>query len=144
MGQCDEPVVPVDESCDGLDNDCDGTTDEGSADLDDDGVADCIDDDTDGDGVPNVDDNCQRYQSEQTDLDLDGFDVCDEDADGDGFDRESIVTIKLSDVIPVHKCVMRLMMTVTAKWTRRWRCVVTMAQRRPPMLACVVTVKVSV
>ena len=117
-GECDEPVVPVDESRDGLEHFCDGTTDEGSADLDDDGVADCIDDDTDGDGVPNVDDNCPEVSNrEQTDLDLDGAgDVCDEDADGDGFDRESIVTIKLSDVIPVHwKCVMRLMMTVTAK-----------------------------
>ncbi len=39
------------ESCNGVDDDCDGTTDEGfTADLDGDGILDCVDPDDDGDG----------------------------------------------------------------------------------------------
>ena len=41
------------EVCDGKDNDCNGTTDDGFPDLDGNGEADCIDDDQDGDGDPN-------------------------------------------------------------------------------------------
>ncbi len=44
------------EICDGLDDNCDGKTDEGFADTDKDGIADCIDPDIDGDGVANADD----------------------------------------------------------------------------------------
>ena len=39
------------EQCDGVDNDGDGTVDEGFADTDADGAADCVDDDDDGDGT---------------------------------------------------------------------------------------------
>lgn len=42
---------PQDESCNGDDDDCDGTTDEGFPDLDEDGIADCVDTDSDGDGT---------------------------------------------------------------------------------------------
>ncbi len=45
-----------DEACDGLDNDCDGDTDEGFVDSDGDQVADCVDEDDDGDGDPDVTD----------------------------------------------------------------------------------------
>jgi len=44
------------EVCDGLDNNCDGTDDEGFLDTDGDTLADCVDPDDDGDGVPDVDD----------------------------------------------------------------------------------------
>ncbi len=41
------------ELCNGVDDDCDGQTDEGHGDVDGDGVADCVDPDIDGDGTPN-------------------------------------------------------------------------------------------
>ena len=74
------------ELCDGLDNNCDGATDEGFADLDLDGVADCEDTDKDGDGVADDLDNCpSTANDDQADLDQDGFgDACDADVDGDG------------------------------------------------------------
>ncbi len=48
-----EGQTPSEEACDGLDNDCDGDTDESFPDLDADGTADCVDDDKDGDKTPN-------------------------------------------------------------------------------------------
>ena len=48
---CDA-LEPAAETCNGLDDDCDGTTDEGESDCDQDGIADCVDTDLDGDGVP--------------------------------------------------------------------------------------------
>lgn len=47
---------PASEICDGKDNNCDGSVDEGYADVDMDGQADCVDDDADGDGVGDIDD----------------------------------------------------------------------------------------
>ena len=84
------PVDPLvnpsaQESCDGVDNDCDNTIDEGFPDTDQDGTADCFDDDADGDGVPDTVDNCPLISNEgQENLDKDLVgDACDSDLDGD-------------------------------------------------------------
>jgi len=50
------------EVCDGKDNGCNGQTDEGYADTDSDGSADCMDSDDDNDGTPDVAD-CQPTNS---------------------------------------------------------------------------------
>jgi len=46
------------ELCNGVDDNCNGLIDEGFADFDSDGQADCIDPDDDNDEVPDVQDNC--------------------------------------------------------------------------------------
>jgi hypothetical protein len=76
----------AEEVCDGLDNNCDGSTDEGFPDSDEDGIPDCADVDSDGDGVIDFVDNClQLPNPEQADLDDDGVgDLCDSDVEGDG------------------------------------------------------------
>ena len=76
---CDPLEGASEEQCDGMDNDCDGETDEGSPDLDEDGQADCVDEDDDGDDTADVDDNCPlTVNPDQADEDNDGFgDVCD-------------------------------------------------------------------
>jgi hypothetical protein len=55
-GDCDDKNAFVKqgavEGCNGRDDDCDGSTDEGFPDTDGDGSADCLEDDTDGDGSP--------------------------------------------------------------------------------------------
>jgi hypothetical protein len=81
------PQAP--ELCDGADNDCNGTTDDGFADADLDGSADCVDPDDDDDGAPDGDD-CAPLDPlvfpgnpELCDgLDQDCDDHVDEDSDG--------------------------------------------------------------
>ena len=82
---CEAPP-PSPETCDGLDNDCDGKPDDGYPDTDADGVADCIDPDDDNDDVLDGDDNCPLNANEgQYDLDKDGEgNACDLDDDDDG------------------------------------------------------------
>ena len=46
--------VPAADECNGLDDNCDGKTDEGATDTDKDGLADCVDPDMDADGTPNA------------------------------------------------------------------------------------------
>ena len=73
------------EVCDGKDQSCEGTIDEGFSDLDKDGVADCLDEDDDQDGIVDLSDNCPfTPNANQADLDHDGTgDACEDDADGD-------------------------------------------------------------
>ncbi len=75
----------VPESCNGVDDDCDGLIDEQFSDLDGDLQADCVDEDDDNDGVLDPEDNCPvTANPSQTDLDGDGIgDACEDDTDGD-------------------------------------------------------------
>ncbi len=84
-----EPVCaappPSPEVCDGVDNDCNGTTDDGFDDTDQDGTADCVDADDDDDGVLDDKDNCPKDKNaDQKDFDKDGLgNACDLDDDDD-------------------------------------------------------------
>ncbi|MFO0747276.1 MAG: MopE-related protein [Myxococcota bacterium] len=101
---CDSDPEASVEDCEGLDDSCNGTTDEGFPNLDQDSLADCVDPDMDGDGItddqniPNVNpdcsnggttncnDNCPILQnSDQADHEGDAIgDLCDPDDDNDG------------------------------------------------------------
>jgi hypothetical protein len=107
---CDDQAIAIHpgafEACNGIDDDCDGTSDEGFDDHDGDLLADCVDQDDDGDWIPDdgdgsgvagdapcgdgqtggCDDNCTLTMNpEQADLDGDGAgDACDDDDDADG------------------------------------------------------------
>ncbi len=83
---CDPFAGALDEECDGLDNDCDGSYDEDFDDTDSDGEADCVDKDDDDDGIPDELDNCALVQNlDQEDADDDDLgDLCDPDDDNDG------------------------------------------------------------
>jgi cysteine-rich repeat protein len=67
------------EICNGVDDNCDGRVDEGFADSDGDGIADCVDQDQDNDGVRDGADNCPGTPNpSQIDSDGDGIgDACD-------------------------------------------------------------------
>jgi hypothetical protein len=86
---CDA-ATPAEEICDNLDNDCNGTVNDGFADENGNGIADCLEQDTDGDLLPDFDDNCIEVANpDQVDQDQDGQgDACDLDIDGDGADNE--------------------------------------------------------
>ncbi len=74
------------EICDGKDNDCNGTNDDGYPNHDDDDLADCVDPDDDNDGLVDESDNCPITPNDDQ-LDTDGDDlgdVCDPDDDNDG------------------------------------------------------------
>ena len=65
-------------TCDGLDQNCGGTADEGFPDQDADGIADCIDTDFDNDGVADATDDCPTVaNTDQADAQPDGIgDAC--------------------------------------------------------------------
>ena len=86
-GAYEGQASPVDcVACNGVDDDCDGQTDEGCVDTDGDGTPDCLDGDDDGDGLPDATDNCPALASPNvSDWDHDGLgDPCDPDDDNDG------------------------------------------------------------
>ena len=71
LSACNAPA-PESESCDGIDNNCNGQIDEGE-DRDGDRLADCVDEDDDNDGVLDENDNCALIENpDQGDDDLDG------------------------------------------------------------------------
>jgi hypothetical protein len=88
--ECDPLQGTAPDLCDGLDNDCDGPTDETFPDADGDELADCVDLDDDGDGLADGGDNCSLVPNPgQEDSDNDDIgDACDGDTDGDGLSNE--------------------------------------------------------
>ncbi len=83
--RCEGPQ-PAGEACDGVDNDCDDSTDEGFANTDGDPWADCLDTDDDNDDIIDDNDNCPIVaNADQADFDGDNEgDACDADDDDDG------------------------------------------------------------
>lgn len=77
LTDCDAQV-PEAEICNGIDDNCDGETDEGFPKV-------CLNPDKDNDGILDEEDNCPwTYNPDQKDSDCDSEgDVCDDDYDGD-------------------------------------------------------------
>ena len=73
------------EACNGIDDSCDGNTDESFVNTDGDLLANCVDTDDDGDTVLDTSDNCPLVvNTNQLDTDEDGLgDLCDTDDDAD-------------------------------------------------------------
>ena len=88
--------------CNTVDDDCDGSTDEGCYDTNDDGTPDCLSVDDDGDGVPDGVDNCPKTVNPgQENLDDDALgDLCDDDEDGDGFSKGADCDDRKASVYP--------------------------------------------
>jgi uncharacterized repeat protein (TIGR01451 family) len=79
--------TPTDEACNGADDDCDGTVDQGFDDTDADGSADCVDADDDGDGDPD-DTDCAALDAAIHHSALEACNGVDDDCDAlvdDGF-----------------------------------------------------------
>jgi hypothetical protein len=103
VDDCDDADATVHpgatESCDAVDQDCDGSLVDGFSDFDGDGLPDCADDDADDDGDlaevdckdldPSVGPSSVEIPDDNEDQDCDGFDAttCHIDADGDGWGR---------------------------------------------------------
>jgi hypothetical protein len=102
LSECDA-MTPSLEVCNGIDDDCNGVTDDVVGDMDNDGLSDCVDDDADGDGFsppedcndfngdvhPNadeycnsMDDNCDNVVDEENSLGCSSFY---QDSDGDNY-----------------------------------------------------------
>jgi uncharacterized repeat protein (TIGR02543 family) len=84
-GDCDDGIAAINpgatEVCNGVDDDCDGLTDEGFPDYDMDGIANCVDPDDDDDGVADgsdcapLDETKWQSQNLYIDADDDGYDA---------------------------------------------------------------------
>jgi len=95
IGACDGWEPRKEENCNGIDDNCDGKTDEGFPDTDRDGIPDgCEGGDDDNDGIVDYLDNCPMdYNPDQANWDKDHLggvlgdglgDACDPDDDNDG------------------------------------------------------------
>ena len=82
----------IEDICDGIDNNCDGTADEDYDDSDGDGIADCVDseecDELDNDGDGSVDEGMSDVDGDGTCDDLDEEECDGVDNDGDGSSDE--------------------------------------------------------
>jgi formylglycine-generating enzyme required for sulfatase activity len=98
------------ESCNGLDDNCDGSTDEGFPDSDGDGNADCVDTDDDDDGDPDVTD-CQALDPTISSLAPEVCDLVDNDCDGATDEGDGICPSQ-------HTCFLGYCLCLPACWDR--------------------------